>query len=794
VKLANYGLRLGDLTGLKGVFEHATTFGSLIQVPEGLAAKLTALKQLSEVTSEDLFVSNALKQLGTLVQQAELLSGVYDTVAANPPYMGGKAMNPLLKKFAKDNFPKSKSDLFAASTERFLDYAKPTGFIGLMTPFTWMFLKSYQALRGVLLDDKTLHSLIQPEYHAFFESAYVPICTFVIQNCHATDYRASFIKLTDFYGAELQPQKTLEAITNPSCGWLYRAKPDEFRKIPTSPVAYWVSDRVREIFDSHPPLKTVAPTKQGLATGDNGRFLREWPEVSLDRSCLHTSRFGSSDDQPRWFPCNKGGAFRKWYGNNRFLVNWEADGVEIKSFVDTSGKLRSRPQNQSFYFREGLTWSAISSSSLSMRYSPADHMFETKGAMCFPDSSATMFTVLGFANSKLVNLFLSATSPTLDFHEGPVGNLPYLSVSVSGAGAKSAAGIAKSDWDAYERSWNFQTYPIPRDHSETLPNLEFRYFAWIAQNRETIDEMKRLEEENNRLFIDAYGLANELTPEVPIEQITLTVNPAYRYGGKLIEEEQWTRFRQDTMQELVSYAIGCMMGRYSLDEPGLIYAHSGNAGFDPSRYTTFPADDDGIVPLTDTGWFDDDASRRLVEFISVAWDAAYLEDNLTFLADNLSPKKNELSRGTLRRYLCDSFFRSHLQTYKKRPIYWLFSSGKHKAIQCLVYLHRYNEGTLARMRSEYVIPLQGKMAARIETLQGDVQVATSTAHRKRLEKELTKLKKQRVELIDFDEKLRHYADRRIALDLDDGVKVNYGKFGDLLAEVKNVTGKKPVVT
>jgi len=237
-----------------------------------------------------------------------------------------------------------------------------------------------------------------------------------------------------------------------------------------------------------------------------------------------------------------------------------------------------------------------------------------------------------------------------------------------------------------------------------------------------------------------------------------------------------------------------MMGRYSLDAPGLVYAHSGNEGFDPSRYTTFPADDDGIVPLTDTDWFDDDACHRLIELVSAAWDAAHLEDNLTFLAENLSPRKNESSRETLRRYLCDSFFKDHLQTYKKRPIYWLFTSGKEDAFQCLVYLHRYTEGTLSRMRAEYVIPLQGKMAARIEKLQGDIQAATSTAHQKGLEKERAKLEKQQVELLAFDEKLRHYADRRISLDLDDGVKVNYGKFGDLLAEVKAVHGKKPEVT
>ena len=251
-----------------------------------------------------------------------------------------------------------------------------------------------------------------------------------------------------------------------------------------------------------------------------------------------------------------------------------------------------------------------------------------------------------------------------------------------------------------------------------------------------------------------------------------------------------TRFREDTMEELISYAIGCMMGRYSLDAPGLIYAHSGNEGFTPGKYTTYPADDDGIVPLTDTEWFDDDAAHRLIEFISVAWDTTHLEANLTFLADNLSPKKNESSRETLRRYLCDSFFKDHLKTYKKRPIYWLFSSGKQKAFQCLVYLHRYNEGTLSRMRTEYVIPLQGKIAHRIDRLRDDIDPGDSSSHQKKLTKERDKLIKQQEELKTFDEQLRHYADQRIALDLDDGVKVNYGKFGNLLAELKAVTGKK----
>jgi type II restriction/modification system DNA methylase subunit YeeA len=349
--------------------------------------------------------------------------------------------------------------------------------------------------------------------------------------------------------------------------------------------------------------------------------------------------------------------------------------------------------------------------------------------------------------------------------------------------------ISRWDWDAYERSWDFQSLAILTASNGPPLTLESSYIAWITQNRDTIAEMKRLEEKNNRLFIDAYGLADELTPDVPIKQITLTVNPAYRYGGKLNEEEQWTRFRQDSMEELVSYAIGCMMGRYSLDAPGLIYANSGNEGFDANQYTTFPADDDSIVPLTDTEWYADDAANRLVEFISVAWDEKHLEENLNFLAANLSPKKGESSRDTIRRYLCDSFYKDHMQTYKKRPIYWLFSSGKQKAFQCLVYLHRYNEGTLARMRTEYVIPLTAKLTSYIDKLDNDKLASDSAAEIKKLEKEISRLQKQQTELTEFDEKLKHFADQRIKLDLDDGVKVNYGKFGDLLAEVKAIHGK-----
>jgi type II restriction/modification system DNA methylase subunit YeeA len=302
--------------------------------------------------------------------------------------------------------------------------------------------------------------------------------------------------------------------------------------------------------------------------------------------------------------------------------------------------------------------------------------------------------------------------------------------------------------------------------------------------------MKRLEEENNRIFIEAYGLHDELRPDVPLEEITLTCNPHYRYGGNKTEEELEALLRTDTIKELISYAIGCMMGRYSLDEPGLIYAHAGNVGFDPSRYKTFPADDDAIIPVMDRDWFDDDAARRFVEFLKAAWAAENIEENLKFVADSLGPKRGEEPVDTIRRYLSRQFFKDHLRIYKRRPIYWLFSSGKHKAFECLVYLHRYNESTLSRMRSLYVTPLQGNFTARMQYLENEINAATTASAKKKSQKELDILTKKHEELIAFDAQLRHLADQKITLDLDDGVKVNYGKFGTLLAEKKAITGEK----
>jgi hypothetical protein len=578
--------------------------------------------------------------------------------------------------------------------------------------------------------------------------------------------------------------------------YFYRASAADFMKIPGNPVAYWASETMRGAFSQHTSLSQVAKPRQGLATTDNEKYLRLWHECSINNVSV-----SSKTTDPTWYPCQKGGGFRKWYGNNEYVVNWKNNGEEIKRIVKARyGSVTKRVVNEHLYFQKGLTWSSLSSGSLSMRYVPEGFIFETKGSMCFFDSDELLYWSLGFLNSAVVNPLLKCISPTLDYHEGPIGKLPICqSIDQQGVQAACrAVALAKADWDSNETSWDFSRPPLFFVDYDAA-RLEQIYRHLRLRWSETVQDMRVLEEGNNRIFIDAYCLEGELTPEVPQEEITLSSNPHFRYGSRFSDKERESLLQCDTYRELVSYAVGCMMGRYSVDKPGLILASQGDTLQDylhqiPSP--RFAPDDDAILPLTDQEWFADDATNRLRKFIRVVWGDEHLQENLDFVAESLclhaiKPKRGESALDTIRRYLSTQFYKDHLRTYKKRPIYWLFSSGKHKAFECLVYLHRYNEGTLARMRTEYVIPLSAKLHAYAEKLEQDKEASTSAAEAKRLEKEIATLHKQQIELAEFDEKLRHFADQRISLDLDDGVKVNYARFGELLAEVKAVTGEKP---
>ncbi|MFA7164753.1 MAG: BREX-1 system adenine-specific DNA-methyltransferase PglX [Desulfoplanes sp.] len=561
--------------------------------------------------------------------------------------------------------------------------------------------------------------------------------------------------------------------------YFFRASAADFKKIPGSPIAYWVSDTVRTCFKNFERLGSENAPRQGMATSDNNRFLRLWHEVSLCKVKINSKSHSEAlESKATWFPYNKGGKYRRWYGNNEYLVNWKNDGEELIAYAaELYGSPTRTIKNIPYYFKPCATWSFVSSSYFGVRYSPAGFLFDVGGSSAFcPEKMLPILTA--FLCSKLAPYLLSILNPTLNFQAGTISNLPFscgdqLQQEKIREIAQACIAIAKEDWDTLEISWNFSTFYLLVS-SIKQQTIQSSCLKWNTYNSSQRTKLIDLEQSNNKIFLKLFGLENELSSSVNNDQITL------------VEANN-----DSDVQNLISYAIGCMMGRYSLDEPGLIYAHSGNEGFDSNRYTTFPADDDGIVPVMDMNWFDDDASKRFEEFLKVAWNEETLEENLKFVADSLAPKRGEEPRETIRRFISTSFFKDHhLRTYKKRPIYWFFSSGKNKAFECLVYLHRYNESTLSRMRSMYVTPLQGKFNATIEYLQKEKEEAPSTSTAKSIQKQLNTMLKKQEELRAFDELLRHYADQRISLDLDDGVKVNYGKFGKLLAEVKAVTGEK----
>lgn len=574
----------------------------------------------------------------------------------------------------------------------------------------------------------------------------------------------------------------------PEC-LFFTATAEDFKKIPGSPVAYWVSEKLRNIFAENPSLGDVADARQGLATADNNRFLRLWFEVDIARIGFGmTSRDEALQSAKKWFPYNKGGDFRKWYGNQEYIVNWENDGLEINKF-----RPKSVVRNPQYYFKESISWSDVTSATNAFRFYPKGFIHDVKGQSLFGFSKQDKKYILSFLNLKFIYILTKMLNPTLSFQVGNLNQLPHLFFCRD---SSRCITVEKIDWNAYETSWDFQCLPLllPEHRSR---NLKEAYASVRTQWQAMTDEMQQLEEENNRVFIEAYGLQDELTPDIPLKEITLTCNPFYRYGVDAEQADDATRaaleerLRADSVKELLSYAIGCMMGRYSLDETGLVYAASGNEGFDANRYTTFPADEDGIVPLSDMPWFDDDAAHRFREFCLAVWGEESLEDNLRFVADQLEPKRGETPEAVIRRWLSSKFFKDwHLKTYKKRPIYWLFSSGKHKAFECLVYLHRFNGNTLPRMRAGYVNPLQGKIAARLELLEREEAGAGSTSSRNAVKKQREMLLKKQEELRRFDELLRHYADQNIQLDLDDGVKVNYARLAALLAESKTITGGK----
>lgn len=781
-------------------FVNAKTLGSLIQVPQEEEAELKAfLDALYRLEQEGDFQQKAAaKAFIPYIQQAWILAQHYDAVVANPPYMGGKGMNGELKDFAKSNFPDSKSDLFAMFMQHAFSLLKENGFNAQVNMQSWMFLSSYEALRGWLLDNKTFITMLHLGARAFgqISGEVVQTTAWVIKNQHSECYQPVFFRLID--GKEEVKKSNLLLRKN----IFKKFTQHDFKNIPGMPIAYWIDLPSLLSFRHHKKLGEKISLKAGMSTGDNIKFQRYWHEVSIKKTFITNNELNTKNDvhNIKWFPCSSGGEYRKWYGNNEIVVNWENNGYEIRNFKFENGKTRSAVRNDEYYFREGVTWSKISQGNFCVRYRPKGFVFDDTGRCGFSNNKNELLYAAGLMCTPVVNHYLSILAPTLSFTSGELASVPYPEIEDEIIElVTNAIEIAKNDWDSQEQSWDYVCSPLLEHNSTQL--LRNIYKQKINTNIKLVETLLLIENTINNIFIDKLRLDKTVIKAVLQSEITLLCNPNYRYKNIQDHTVLTNKYYTDITIDILSYTIGCMMGRYSLDREGLVYAHEGNKGFAElvaeGTYKTFPADNDGILPLMDDEWFDDDVTSRVKEFVRTVWGEEHLQENLDFIAESLclyaiKPKKGESALDTIRRYLSTQFWKDHMKMYKKRPIYWLFSSGKEKAFECLVYLHRYNDATLARMRTEYVVPLLARYQANIDRLNEQVDGA-SGGEATRLKRDRDNLSKKFNELRSFDDRLRHYADMRISIDLDDGVKVNYGKFGDLLADVKAITGNAPEI-
>ena len=731
-------------------FPEGAEFGSLVTVDE-LGEKPA---QRDQIGLEDREALNTWNVQRLLVQK-------YDVVVTNPPYMGSSNMNGRLAEFVKKNYPDSKSDMSTVMMERTLHMCTPNGYMAMINIPVWMFLSSYEKLRGHLIAENTFIDMVHPG-RGIFGSDF-GTTAFVIGKAHVSGYVGSYRRLFDKQGEVQSIEEREQAfLEKKGC---YTAAQDNFTKIPGSPVAYWVSNSLLSVFEHGCLLGSIADSKQGIATADNNKYLRLWFEVFINDikfdAQSHDEALSSCE---KWYPYNKGGEFRKWYGNNDYVVNWALDGFELRN--DKKAVLR----NQAYYFKPCFSWSLISSGIAAFRYKPTGHLFDVAGMSCFSENK--LFYLLGLCNSHIALKILEIIAPTINYQCGDIANIPVIFNDESAGRVEQLVEknieISKQDWDSFETSWDFQYHPIVRkadsrghwgaEGDETIEYVH-RYVAQDMEER--FQKLKANEEELNRIFIEIYGLQDELTPEVEDKDVTVRRPDLQR-----------------DIKSLISYAVGCMFGRYSLDTPGLAYA---GGAWDDSKYHRFQPDRDNIIPITDDEYFEDDIVARFIRWVEVVFGKSTLEENLKFIADALGG--TGAPRDVIRSYFLNDFYADHLKTYQKRPIYWLFDSGKKGGFKALIYMHRYQPDTIARMRTDYVHEQQSRYRTAIADVERRMKDA-STSEQVKLKKRLAKLQAQDAELLGYEEKIHHLADQMIRIDLDDGVKVNYAKFQDVLAPIK----------
>lgn len=768
-------------------FKNVNNFGSLLKpIETNSKGILQILKQKG--LNSNLLQADTHNKILKIIKMIDYLSPKYHVVVANPPYMGGKGMNVELSDYAKKEFPDSKRDLFAMFIERNLELVVIKGLIGMITMQSWMFLSSYEKLRVNLLNSKTILSMAHLGARGFdsISGEVVQTTAFVIENEYKKDYKGDYLRLVD---GKSEAEKQKDFKENRFGGNLrFSSGSTGYQIIPDTPIVYWKSHFFMESFKNSKLLIDIAVPRAGLATGDNTIFQRNWCEVDFKNIAFDCkTNIESRTRREKWYPCNSGGEFRKWFGNNFIIVNWQHDGNKIRDFRNDEGKLKSRPQNTGYFFKEGVTWTKLSTNTFAARLRESGYIFDDTGRSAFPDIESNIFPLLGLMCSSFANTILKVLNPSMSFTSGDLAKLPVSDkiLSNENLNVKYIVEISKKDWNSYETSWDFTTLPI-LGYREGGVCFGDSYGLLRGDWSSSVTEMKELEETNNDIFIKAYGLESELDCTVPLKEITLTCNPHYRYGGDKSSEQLEGSLLLDTVKEFISYSVGCMFGRYSLDSPGLILANQGETIEDYLGKVSdsfFMPDSDNVIPIMAVDWFEDDIAVRFSEFLKVTFGEENFEENIRFIEEALGYKTSGKSKSlSIRNYFLKNYYKDHVKTYKKRPIYWMFSSPK-GTFNVLIYMHRYTTETLDIILNDYLRDFSKKLSAHKENRErGIIELTGAVKHK--AEKEIKELEKQIKEIDNYEREFYEFVSKGShKIDLDDGVKVNYPKFGDLLNKV-----------
>ena len=767
-------------------FIHADVLGSLI-APDA-AALPGAKERLASITSDTLDISGLRSRAEQVVAQAEYLSRSYAVVATNPPYMGSSNMGQLLSSWVKKHHPQAKSDLFAAFIERCLKLAEAEhGMVAMITMQAWMFLGSFEKLRRHILCDVPPVTMLHLGERAFdsIGGEVVSTTAFVLEHGRSADEACEYVRAVPG-DSEAEKEHLLRDALADASDLRFSARPHTLLALPGARLAYWLSPAMTRAFTMGKPLGEVAEPKVGLQTGDNSRFLRQWFEVSRSRTCFDAnSRETAAACGAKWFPHLKGGEFRKWWGNQDYVVNWENDGTEVQNFRDTNGKQRSRPQNIDSYFKPAISWSRISSGEPAFRIAPKGFIPNDVSPV-IPAPEADADRVLSFLNSSCVHRILESLAPTVHFEVGQVSELPLINATSSiptPTVAQHLIILFRNDWNAYETSWDFQISPLIQ-RSRSGGSLHDALECWWQDSLHAAHEAQELEIENNRYWAEVYGLQDEVPIEVPLSRVSLTSNPYFRYApskGTVRADEEYRRFfAGDAVRDLISYGVGCLFGRYSLDTPGLILADQGSSIQDFLNVVpqpTFSPDEDGVIPITSGEWFTDDIVTRFRSFLAAAFGKEHLEANLRLIEDSLGK--------SLRQYFVKDFYKDHCRRYSNRPIYWMVSSrpDNKASFQALIYLHRYTPDTLNTVLGDYLREFQAKLRSEV----GHLEQSKTVADQKRADT----YRKALTECEDYErDTLFPLASRRLPIDLDDGVLVNYLRFGRVLQKIPTIEKKR----